>query len=100
MFVDGDCGEGSLMNAPELRLALEEITIALDCALAAGEQLAGHQIIPSMNFDSLFEHLRSAQAAVDRAKAAAESATAKTLPFPSQLSADQAYRVRPRSDEG
>ena len=31
------------MSMAEVRLALEEIALALDCALAAGERLAGHQ---------------------------------------------------------
>jgi hypothetical protein len=53
------------MSMAEVRLALEEIALALDCALAAGERLAGHQIIPSTSFDSLLEHLRSAQEAIE-----------------------------------
>jgi hypothetical protein len=66
----------------EVRLALEEIAIALDCALAAGERLTQHQIIPSASFDSLFEYLRSAQAAIDGARSAMEPMGAQILKFP------------------
>jgi hypothetical protein len=69
------------MSMAEVRLALEEIALALDCALAAGERLAGHQIIPSTSFDSLLEHLRSAQAAIEGARSATEPRRRKSSGF-------------------
>jgi hypothetical protein len=72
------------MSMAGVRLALEEVAIALDCALAAGERPAGHQIIPSTSFDSLLEHLRSAQAAVDEARAATEHEEMQILQFPEE----------------
>jgi hypothetical protein len=67
------------MMVAEVKLALEEVAICLDCALAAGERLAVHQIIPSSNFEAMFEHIRSAQAAIDRALAAAEPAASTVV---------------------
>jgi hypothetical protein len=72
------------MSVTDIKLALEEIAIALDCALAAGERLAAHQIIPSTSFDSLLEHLRSAQTAIDRARSGIEPREAQILRFPSE----------------
>jgi hypothetical protein len=68
----------------EIRLGLREAEIAVESALASAERLSQHAIVQSLSFDILVEHLTEAQAALGRAKAAAEAEEAHVLQFPSQ----------------
>jgi hypothetical protein len=57
-----------MLVVADIRRYINEAQTCIESAIAAGEIVAGHGIVPSRDFEKLMENLRLALEALDQAK--------------------------------